>query len=539
MLAQNLPELPRAYVDATLPVINGNTYTVNAGGNLQAAIDQAAAANSNLNHLIVVQAGATFDGSFILRSRGAGTGWIMLQSSAIGSLPPAGTRVNASHASLMPTLRTNTVQEPAVKTEAGAHHYRIIGLRFTMSTGASPVQTALVRFGSGGESDATIPHHLIFDRSWADIPSTVDARNAVYLNAAHAAVIDSRLSGAQEQGNESHAIVVWNSPGPLLVENSYLEGASINLLMGGAGPVVSGTGNPQDVAIRRNFFTKQLRWKKNDPAWDGKSWAVKNAMEFKAGTRVLVENNILERSWGDAQEGWLVRFVLGSDVRADIADITLRNNILRHGGYGLDICGNCSTAQFVIRRVLIENTLIHGIDPAAWSAPGGGWGFMFRSGAQDITLSHVTIDNPDTLIMLTGAAGARLNVHNTIGNWGDLGVWAESIAREGAAALDRQMPGWTWRRTAVVGALSSSQSQYPSPGAETFFAPALFTNPTQDDYHLAAASPYKGLATDGKDLGADIDALNAATSGCITGVWGPPPPAATTPPAKPKGVRLP
>src|SRR3989338_10014768 len=80
-----LPELPRAYVDTTMPAITGNTYTVNAGGNLQATIDQAAAADPNLNHLIVVQAGATFQGRFLLRARTADR---------------KSTRLNSSHSSI-------------------------------------------------------------------------------------------------------------------------------------------------------------------------------------------------------------------------------------------------------------------------------------------------------------------------------------------------------------------------------------------------------------------------------------------------------
>jgi hypothetical protein len=33
------------------------------------------------------------------------------------------------------------------------------------------------------------------------------------------------------------------------------------------------------------------------------------------------------------------------------------------------------------------------------------------------------------------------------------------------------------------------------------------------DYHLQPSSPYKGKGTDGKDLGADVDALRSATAG--------------------------
>jgi hypothetical protein len=40
-----------------------------------------------------------------------------------------------------------------------------------------------------------------------------------------------------------------------------------------------------------------------------------------------------------------------------------------------------------------------------------------------------------------------------------------------------------------------------------------FANGHGGDYHLRNTSPYKNAATDGKDLGADIDAINAAISG--------------------------
>ena len=41
------------------------------------------------------------------------------------------------------------------------------------------------------------------------------------------------------------------------------------------------------------------------------------------------------------------------------------------------------------------------------------------------------------------------------------------------------------------------------------------------NYRLGPASPYKNAATDGKDPGAAIDALEAATAGAVSGDWTP------------------
>lgn len=40
-----------------------------------------------------------------------------------------------------------------------------------------------------------------------------------------------------------------------------------------------------------------------------------------------------------------------------------------------------------------------------------------------------------------------------------------------------------------------------------------FVDPARGDYRLALTSLYKGAGTDGKDIGADIDAIDAAING--------------------------
>ena len=74
-------ELPRVFIDTSLPYAKGSpprsTITVNAGGDLQAALNAARPGDE-----IVLQAGATFTGTFTLLNKGAGKEWIIIRSSA-------------------------------------------------------------------------------------------------------------------------------------------------------------------------------------------------------------------------------------------------------------------------------------------------------------------------------------------------------------------------------------------------------------------------------------------------------------------------
>src|SRR5438067_6617118 len=103
----NLPELPRAYVDTTMPAAQV-TKTVCArdcnytNGQLQAALNAA-----NLGDVIELQAGATYAGKIALPNKTTGTGWIIVRSSAWQSLPPPGTRVGPQQAALMAKITTD------------------------------------------------------------------------------------------------------------------------------------------------------------------------------------------------------------------------------------------------------------------------------------------------------------------------------------------------------------------------------------------------------------------------------------------------
>ena len=76
------PELPRIYLDTSYPAETGATLNVAAGGDLQAALNAA-----NPGDTVVLEAGATFTGNFVLPAKG-GSSYIVIRSSATaGSFP--------------------------------------------------------------------------------------------------------------------------------------------------------------------------------------------------------------------------------------------------------------------------------------------------------------------------------------------------------------------------------------------------------------------------------------------------------------------
>jgi len=123
-LAADEPEAPRVYMDTTYKPPKGRSIEVKAGGDFQAALNQAKPGD-----LITLEAGATFSGNFTLpnKSGSSQSEWIVIRSSTPDSnLPPPGARVTPAHSNVLPKI-VSPNSEPAIKASSGAHHYRFIG----------------------------------------------------------------------------------------------------------------------------------------------------------------------------------------------------------------------------------------------------------------------------------------------------------------------------------------------------------------------------------------------------------------------------
>jgi hypothetical protein len=502
------PELPRVFLDTTYVPPTGQTITVGAGGNLQAAINAAAPGD-----VITLQAGATFTGNYVLPYK-SGSGWITIRSSAPdSSLPPLGIRVTPAYANQLPKLISPN-SSPALSTAPRAHHYRLIGIEFGLT---ASLNYCLVQLGSSSETSVDqLSNNLILDRCYVHGNDTGQVQNGIRLNSASTAIIDSYISNLHAVDWECHGIVGYHGSGPFKLVNNFIEASSINLLFGGTVPRIANL-IPSDIEVRRNHFFKRLSWKPDDPSYAGTPWVCKNLFELKIAQRVLIDGNVFEHNWpseptadGGPQHGWAILFTVrdedGAAPWAVVQDVSFTNNLVRHSNCGFQLYGAEGQGM---QRIKIANNLLADIGP--------NWGNNDKTGraiqvsdTTDLIFDHNTMLQTAAILWVYGSAAGGFTFTNNLTPHNAEGVDGDGTS-SGLNTLNSYFPGYVFQKNAIVG---GSASAYP---ANNFFPATLdhvgFVNRANGNYRLASTSPYKHAGTDGKDLGADFDAIDAAGSG--------------------------
>jgi hypothetical protein len=490
--ASYFPERPRRSVDTAAVAPTGRTIHVKSGGSLQVAIDEARPGD-----LIQLEAGATYYGPFRLR-RKDGDGWIQIGSTAPPAPLSAGKHVSPANASSMPKLVASAGS--VITADLASHHYRLVGLEIAPEDGVFLHE--LVQLGGAETRVSDLPHHIIIDRCYVHGDRQHGARRGVAMNSRDTAVVHSYLSDFKEVGADSQAIAAWNGTGPFTIADNYLEAAGENVLFGGADPAIPGL-VPADIEVLRNRMSKPLAWRTGAPEFEGVAWTVKNLFELKNARRVLVDGNVFEYNWPHAQNGFAILFTVrnqdGDSPWSTVEDVIFQNNLVQHVASGINILGTDDIhPSQPARRIAILNNLFVDV--------GGHWGagrlFQLLEGVSDVRIGHNTALQTDFVIF----GGERtpnepfvfennLVLHNRYGVIG-------SGTALGRPTLDRYFPRAVIKRNVFVGGPAAS---YP---ADNFFPSSLesvgFVDPRRGDYRLAASSPYKRAATDGRDPGADI-----------------------------------
>ena len=551
-------ELPRVYVKSALSdtPAPGHRWTVNERGNLQEALDKAACGDT-----VELPAGATFRGRFNLRAKKCDDAhWIIIRTAAPDrELPEEGTRITPCYAgvaslparppyscpvprNVMAKLVVDTPGNGGLIIENGANHYRLIGLEVTRDLpGLSLRALALV------QKDSAVDH-IIVDRCWFHGTTQDETAKGFQLwGGTYVAIVDSYFSdfhciAINGACTDSQAVGGGNGElpmGPYKIFNNFLEAAGEVILFGGGHATVT----PADIEIRHNHLFKPMTWKKESPgfvgAQNGRPFIVKNLFELKNGQRVLFEGNILENNWGGfTQTGFGILLTPKNQAgkarnlcpACRVTDVTIRNSVIHHVascfmiGNGLSDTGGAATAG---ERYSIHDVVCDDVDGKKY----GGFGNFAQVShheppLHDVKLDHITAFAPNALLNTgNGASGvpiAHIVFTNNIVNAGEHQVTSTGGGRQScsfqarsrgpSSVLSDCFSDLKFARNVIISGSGWPKDNFTPKNAEAVKF-VNFNNGDAGDYHLRPDSPYKKAATDARDPGADIDAIQTAIAG--------------------------
>jgi hypothetical protein len=481
----------------------GNEIILDADGDLQAALKSA-----KFGDTIVLPAGVTYSGPFLLPYKGAGSGtdadYITIRTSDLGGISKVGDRIKPRlHARAMPKIVSTN--QYAIGTEPRAHHYRFIGIEFSPADNSKYVYNLVDLGASDYNSDSLFPHHLIFDRCYVHSTGLGKARRGFALNSAETSIINSHVSGFAGEGDETQAIAGWNGPGPFHIINNYLEGGAEVLIFGGADPSIPNL-IPSDIEIRRNYFYRP-------PEWAGKV-TIKGSFELKNARRVIVDGNVFE-STNPRQTALVitVRNQSGKAAWSTIQDVEITNNLSRHANAGMNFLGKDD--QFPsgeAKNIRVANNLFVDVE-----SPGESTYFIQISGGDSLIVEHNTVQQIGNILSVYGNPGKNFVFRNNIIQYNSYGI---ACFIQGAACPDvpycNCLPGAIVKGNIIADNANQSASNQieKSLPVGNFFVPSYdqlgFVDYARGNWRLSANNRYRRKGTDGKDPGIDFAIFEAS-----------------------------
>jgi hypothetical protein len=558
-------ELPRKYLKSSLAdtPAPGRLRVVKESENLQQAINDAKCGDT-----LELQVGATFRGVFRFPKKPCDdVHWIVVRSSAADEdLPPENTIITPCYAGVAslpgrPDFHCSSVRNVMAKLELdrnrdsgpvlfadGANHYRLIGLEITRGMPNFHMRNLVQP-----ENPEDTAHHLVFDRLWLHGTTQDETKGGIHLSGTtDVAIVDSfftdfhciALHGSCTDAQAINGGGGDHPGGPYKIVNNFLEASGESIMFGGA----PGSTTPSDIEIRHNHLFRPILWKLGQPdfvgAADGSPFIVKNCLELKNAQRVLFEGNILENTWGGfSQAGFAIVLTPANQgglcPQCRVTDVTLRYNKIVHAGGAMligNVVGKSQAPSSGGERYSIHDLVFDDIDGVTYK--GFGSLALINSVApplNSVHFDHITAFPPRVLITIQNTSDKLkdFSFTNSIFTVGDRGMFGAGggplncthAALDPSAILKSCFADAVFKNNLIIG----GSVAWP-PGnilVKNASAAGLrdFRQGRGGDYRLCqkkgdgpdckSPSPALGAAADGKDTGADLEALQKATAGII------------------------
>ncbi|MGE3404199.1 MAG: right-handed parallel beta-helix repeat-containing protein [Vicinamibacterales bacterium] len=402
------------------------------GGDLQAALNRA-----NPGDTILLAPGAVYRGTFVLPARrDAGDAFITIRTDGPG-LPGPGERTGPAFAGRLAVIRGDGVAT-ALRTAPGTHHWRIENVEFAANEKG---EGEIIALGSGGREQrqlTDVPHDLVLDRVYIHGDPKVGQRRGIGLNSAATTIVNSYIADIKAAGIEAQAICGWNGPGPFVIENNYLEAAGENVMFGGSDPWIDGL-VPTDITVRGNHFSRPV-------AWRAESWTVKNLFELKNARRVVIDGNLFEHHWPQAQAGYAIVFTprnqQGRAPWSVVADVRFSNNVVRRVSSGINISGRDDIRDSQpASDFVIDNNLFLDVG-GEWGRPGDF--LQIGNGPANVRVTRNTVLQTGRALLVYGSrlgpeAAGFVFTGNVIRH-NRYGLFGNSVGT-GNPAIERYLPG--------------------------------------------------------------------------------------------------
>jgi hypothetical protein len=522
-------------------------------------------ANAKCGETLLLSAGAVYGIKDFPRKNCDDQHYITIRPDTPDSkLPPEGTRISPAWGGVASLPGRPAYAQPsggAAKLMAAVaslngtgitlgDHYRFIAIEWIASPDRKVVR---LLFTNGSD-------HIVLDRNWMHGTDGQEMGRGLNVNGAnYVAVIHSYFNSftcMAVTGTCTDAAAIGGGNGDipifaLKIVDNFLESSGENIIFGGGAATV----HPEDVEIRRNYFFKPTFWNRNSPDHTEPTPIVKNLFELKNAKRVLFEANLLENSWpGFSQTGPAIV-------------LTPRNNLNK--ALGRPTCPDCEVSDITIRYVWIRKVhqvlqlanvfdvgkpspgydySIHDVVADGLSYPecgkgcggamnllsGGPGGSPAESIMHDVAVDHVTyvsMQRPRTFLGMGGPPAKNPNDPqmrhitwtNTVGDAGVYGTWPSGGTPDwncsnlqGSSPKSKMENCWkdsVFRANLLVGgnAIRGQRGEWPDGNyfvdSQEAIGYVKLNGGLDGDYHLGPSSKFRGKGTDGRDPGADIDAV--------------------------------